>query len=230
MISNDSTQRSIQWFRSRMGYFTGSRVADLMKTSRQKGDPFSATAHTYIYQVAAERLFNPAFLDDDDIFQDYLDRTSATTRAMQWGIDMERQARQLYASLAPDGSRVEDVTSCRHDSIPFFAASPDAIVHTPQGARCLEIKCPSLATHMLYADRIRDAGSLKDVRPEYYWQIMAEMACTGTAEADFVSYCPWLTSPIHTAHILRSDDDMQLLCERVLLANELVSEIIDKQQ
>lgn len=228
MISSSSQQRSLQWFRSRMGFFTGSRVADLMKSSRQKDEPFSATAYAYIYQVAAERIFNPDFLDDDDIFQDYIEHTSVTTRAMQWGIDMEPQAKQLYAGLLPDGAALEEVASCRHDSIPFFAASPDAIVRGDGAPRCLEVKCPKLDTHMLYADRIADAESLKAVRPEYYWQVMAEMACTGTQSADFVSYCPWLTHPLHVARIQRSDTDIALLEERIRLANDAIDRINKK--
>ena len=95
MISDFIEQRSVAWHRLRFGKITGSKVADIMKSGRKKDEIWSDTAKSYLYQVAAERLFNPDFLDDDDIFQDYLNQTSYTTRAMQWGIDQEQSARDL---------------------------------------------------------------------------------------------------------------------------------------
>ena len=226
MIAHDSSQRSLSWFRARLGNFTGSEAYKLMAVPRKKDQTFTDTALSYIYQVAAERLFNPDFLNDDDIFQSYLDSVQFTTRAMQWGIDQESSARRLYSELR-DGVEVFEVSSCPHDTIPHFAASPDGIVRsTPQ--RCLEIKCPSLATHMRYVAEISDAASLKAVKPEYYWQVQVEMSCTGCESTDFVSYCAWLSRPVHIVNIPRSEPDIALLEERVSLANELVQSIINK--
>ena len=78
---------------------------------------------------------------------------------------------------------------------------------------------------MRYVAEITDSESLKRVKPEYYWQVMAEMSCTGLQSADFVSYCAWLTQPIHIVHILRNDADIALLEERVLLANDFINNI-----
>jgi len=94
-----------------------------MKCGRKKDEPWSETAKTYIYQIAAERLFNPQFLSDDDIFQSYLDQVAVSTRAMEWGVQQEESARQLYSSLNDD-VEVFEVSSCAHDIIPHFAASP----------------------------------------------------------------------------------------------------------
>lgn len=44
-------QHSIEWFRKRLGNFTGSQIGLLMKKGRS--DYFSDTAKTYIYQVAS---------------------------------------------------------------------------------------------------------------------------------------------------------------------------------
>lgn len=223
MINSSTGQRSLSWFRARFGNFTGSEVHKLMSASRKKDEVFSETAKSYIYQVAAERIFNPDFLSDDDIFQSYLDTVQFTTRAMQWGIDQEVSARKLYSELR-GGVEVFEVSSCAHDSIPHFAASPDGIVRAEE-QRCLEIKCPSLAVHMRYASEIHDGESLKRVKPEYYWQVQAEMSCTGCSSADFVSYCAWLSRPIHIVTISRSDDDIALLEERVRLANEFIDNL-----
>ena len=82
MIVEGIDQRSLAWYRNRMSCITGSKVADIMKSGRKKEDLWSDTAKAYLYQVAGERLFNPAFLNDDDIFQDYINQTSFTTKSM----------------------------------------------------------------------------------------------------------------------------------------------------
>ena len=82
MITDGVEQRSISWFRSRVGFLTGSKIADIMKSGRKKDEIFSETAKAYLFQVAGERLFNPTFLNDDGIFQDYLDLISVSTKAM----------------------------------------------------------------------------------------------------------------------------------------------------
>lgn len=221
MINDTSNQRTLSWHRARLGHFTGSRISELMKTGRKKDEIWSETAKTYIYQVAAERMFNTVFLNDDDVFQDYLDQTSFTTRAMQWGIEQESAARQLYARMSH--SKVAEVGSCEHDTIPFFAASPDGLVDDD---KILEVKCPNLATHMRYIAEICDGPTLKAVKPEYYWQMMAEMACTGRTAGVFVSYCAWLTCPIHIVDIERNEEDVAAMEERVLLANKYIEETI----
>ena len=88
MITDGIEQRSISWFRSRVGFLTGSKIADIMKSGRKKYEVFSETAKAYLFQVAGERMFNPTFLNDDDIFQDYIDQVSVNTKAMQWGSDL----------------------------------------------------------------------------------------------------------------------------------------------
>lgn len=227
MIEAGAEQRSLDWFRARMGCFSGSRVSELMKQGRKSGETWSETAKTYIYQVAGDRLFNPDILHNDDLFQDYLNTTSFTTKAIQWGIEMEEQAKATYIQLH-EGAELAEVGSCRHDTIDHFAASPDGIVYDRSCGvmRCLEVKCPSLATHMKYTAEIHDGESLKRVKPEYYWQVMAEMACTGTQTADFLSYCPWIVKPMHTVRIERNDEDIRLMEERVRLANEEVEAIM----
>ena len=228
MITDNVEKKSIAWYSSRFVNFTGSEVHNLMKSGRKKDEVWSETAKSYMYKVAAERMFNPDFLNDDDVFDDYLHQTNFTSKAMQFGIEQEQYARETYIKLNND-VEVFEVASCAHDTIPHFAASPDGIV---RGAdlKCLEIKCPNIATHMMYVDKIPDGASMKAVTPEYYWQTMAEMACTGATETDFVSYSPWLLNPMHIVNIPRNDEDIALLEERVKLANAFVEEVINKSK
>ena len=227
MITDNVEQRSLQWYRNRVGHITGSKVADIMKSGRKKDEIFSDTAKAYLYQIAGERLFNPDFLNDDDIFQDYIDQVSVNTKAMQWGADQEGAAKSLFMQMNfPDGE-IEELSSCRHDTIPFFAASPDGSIRFGEKHKIIEVKCPNINTYMKYRTLIHDAASLKETEPKYYWQMMAEMSCTGASGGIFITYCPWLSKPIYWAEIERVEDDINLMESRVILANDFINEIIN---
>lgn len=228
MISDGVEQRSLEWYRSRIGYITGSRVYDLMKVGKGEKE-WSDTAKAYLYQVAGERLFNKSFLDDDTIFQDYIDQVSISSKAIQWGIDMEEQAKSCFLQLNPN-AELSELSSCKHDSIPFFSASPDGAVLTRDDGRIrvIEVKCPSVKTYMKYKSCISDTSSLKFVEPKYYWQMQAEMACTGLNGGIFIAYCPWLSEPIHTVLIERSKEDIECMEERVKSANVFIGDILNQ--
>ena len=201
-----------------------------MKCGRNKKTPWSETALSYIYQIAGERMFNPDFLNDDDIFQDYIDQVSVNTKAMQWGADVEDQAKDCFCQLPQnEGIEIADVSSCKHDTIPYFAASPDGAIYGRDGGdiKIIEVKCPNINTYMKYRTLIHDASSLKETEPKYYWQMMAEMSCTGAKGGIFIVYCPWLSKPIHWAEIERVDDDIELMEQRVIIANDFINKIIN---
>lgn len=230
MIDDSIEQRSLDWYRSRIGYITGSRVADIMKSGRKKDELWSETAKDYIYDVAADRIINPDILNNDELFQEYVDGMTYSSKAIQWGIDHEDDAKALYMKLnMPDGELAE-LGSCKHDTIPFFSASPDGAVYGRDGGdiRILEVKCPAKKTYMKYRLLIHDAESLKETEPKYYWQMMAEMCCTGAQGGVFITYHPHLSKPIHWAKIKRNDEDIKLMEERVSLANQFIDEIINK--
>ena len=230
MITDNVEQRSLEWHRMRCGCITGSKVADIMKSGRKKDEVFSETAKAYLFQVAGERLFNPTFLNDDGIFQDYIDQVSVNTKAMQWGADQEDAAKSLFMQINfPEGEIVE-LSSCKHDTIPYFAASPDGAIYCGRDGedlKIIEVKCPNINTYMKYRTLIHDAASLKETEPKYYWQMMAEMSCTGAKGGIFIVYCPWLSKPIHWADIDRVEDDIKLMEDRVILANDFINEIIN---
>ena len=227
MITEDVAQRSLSWYRSRVGFLTGSKIADIMKSGRKKDEVFSDTAKAYLYQIAGERLFNPDFLNDDDIFQDYIDQVSVNTKAMQWGADQEGAAKSLFMQMNFPEGVIEELSSCRHDTIPFFAASPDGSILIDGNRKIVEVKCPNINTYMKYRTLIHDAASLKETEPKYYWQMMAEMSCTGASGGIFITYCPWLSKPIYWAEIERVEDDIKLMEDRVILANDFINEIIN---
>lgn len=229
MITDNVEQRSLEWHRMRCGCITGSKVADIMKSGRKKDEVFSDTAKSYLFQVAGERMFNPTFLNDDGIFQDYLDLTSVSTKAMQFGSDQEDAAKSLFMQMNFPEGEITELSSCKHDTIPYFAASPDGAIYGRDGEdiKIIEVKCPNINTYMKYRTLIHDAASLKETEPKYYWQMMAEMSCTGAKGGIFIVYCPWLSKPIHWAEIERVEDDIELMEHRVILANDFINKIIN---
>lgn len=227
MIDNTTDQRSLDWFRARLGNITGSRVGDLMKSSKTKGELFGDTAKAYLYQLAGERNLNKDIVDDDDMFQEYLDQTCVTSKAMRFGTETEGDARIVYMNLT--GNIVNEVSSCKHDIIPNFASSPDGVYYEFNFAKgCIEIKCPNVNTYIKYAVEINDNMSLKKVNPQYYYQCQSHMMCTGAVWCDFVIYCPWLSNPIKIIRITPDIEAVNLITDRVIAANEFIDNITSK--
>lgn len=52
-----------------------------------------------LYQIALERLMNEKIVENDETFSAYVDQTSIITKSMQFGIDMEQDARLIYSKL-----------------------------------------------------------------------------------------------------------------------------------
>lgn len=225
-MTDNAAQHTLDWYRNRLGNITGSMVGTLMKAGR--GKTFSDTTMSYLYQLAAERDMNPAIVEDDDLFQDYLSAVNVETRAMRFGTEQEANARRLYRIL--EGRKAVEVGSCRHPSIPHFVSSPDGFYCDEDGGDkgCLEIKCPTQAVYMKYRMEVEDGPTLKAVKPEYYWQCLAHMACCEARWTDFTVYCPFQLHPIHIVRIWPDDRDIRLMEDRVRLANETIDDIINQ--
>lgn len=155
-------QGSPEWFAARCGKVTASRVADVVATTKSG---YSASRANYAAQLIAERLTG-------------IIAESYTNGAMQWGTDTEPEARDAYCFY--HNATVEQVGFLPHPNIDMAGASPDGFV----GAEGLvEIKCPNTATHI-------DTLLGKNVPGKYVTQIQFQLACTGRAWCDFVSYDP----------------------------------------
>lgn len=169
-------QRTDAWFSARLGKVTASRLADLMARTKTG---YGAGRANYMAELICERLTGAR-------------QDSYTSPAMQWGTETEPQARSAYAFIAD--AEVAEAGFVLHGEIADFGASPDGFV----GADGLvEIKCPSTATHI-------ETLLSQSIEGKYLTQMQAQMACTGRAWCDFVSYDPRL--PV----------DMQFWSQRVL--------------
>lgn len=168
-------QRSEEWFAARLGKVTASRVADLMAKTKTG---YSASRANYMADLIVERLTG-------------VREEGFTNAAMIWGVDTEPQARAAYEFLT-DATVIEE-GFVLHQAIPDFGASPDGLVGD---VGLLEIKCPQTAAHL-------DVLLSGEVPGKYVTQMQAQMACTGRAWCDFVSFDP------------RMPGEMQLFVKRV---------------
>ncbi len=178
-------QRTDEWYAARLGKVTASRVADLM--AKTKTGP-SASRANYMADLIVERLTGQR-------------AEGFTNAAMQWGTDTEPQARAAYefltdASVAEEGFVV-------HPTIPDFGASPDGLVGDDG---LVEIKCPNTAQHL-------DVLLSGTIPAKYVTQMQAQMACTGRAWCDFVSFDP------------RMPGEMQLFVQRVARDDGFIAEM-----
>jgi putative phage-type endonuclease len=181
----DLIQGSPEWFAVRLGKVTASRVADVI--AKTKSGP-SASRTNYMAELIAERLTGET-------------AERFTNAAMQWGTEKEPDARAAY-EFRTDAT-VTQVGFVIHPTIDASGASPDGLV----GADGLvEIKCPSIATHL-------ETLLEQNIPAKYVTQMQWQMACTGRAWCDFVSFDP------------RLPESMRLFMRRVPRDDKRISEL-----
>lgn len=163
MRTIDVVQGTDEWRQARAGLVTASCLADVMAQARTKGDE-SATRCNYRALIIAERMTG---LPGEEGF---------TNAIMQRGRELEPMARAAYEAQV--GVLVDTVGLILHPTIELAGASPDMLVGDEGGA---EMKCPNTATHIDYILRDR-------VPPTYIKQMQWNMACSGRAWWDFVSF------------------------------------------
>lgn len=179
-------QRTEEWFQSRLGKVTASKIADVMAQGR--GGAPSATRATYRAQLVVERLTGVPY-------------EGFRSAAMDHGTETEPQARATY--ILNTGRNVAEVGFVAHPRIEMTGASPDGLIGDDG---LIEIKCPNSATHIA---TLRGA----DIDGKYLKQMQWQMACTGRAWCDFVSFDP------------RLPDEMQMLICRVPRDDALIAEM-----
>jgi putative phage-type endonuclease len=177
-------QGTPEWFAQRLGKVTASRVADIIAKTKTG---VAASRGNYLAQLVAERLTGQA-------------ADSFKSGAMQHGTETEPMARMAYETET--GQMVTEVAMIQHPKIEMAGASPDGLVGEDG---LVEIKCPNTSTHI--------ATLMADKAPSGYMaQMQWQMACTGRAWCDFVSFDP------------RMPEDMQLFIKRVPRDEKLIAE------
>lgn len=177
-------QRTEEWFQERLGKVTASRISDI--TAKTKSG-YAATRANYMAELLCERLTGER-------------KEGFTNAAMQWGTDMEPDARRIYEFMTD--IPVSEVGFVTHPSIPASGASPDGLVGKNG---LIEIKCPNTATHI-------ETLLGNPIDGKYVKQMQWQMACTGREWCDFVSYDPRLPERMQI-HIRRVPADQAIISE-----------------
>ena len=221
IIDAQPRQHSDDWYRARLGHFTGSQVGRLMKKGRGKDAEWSADALTYIKEVVAERLLNPVVIEIQDYFQQYLELVNVSSKMIIWGLDNEDYALGAYTSITKQ--KVTHCGSLPHEGLKCFWDSPDGILLDSNGV--VEVKCPAPKTHADYLINVKAPEDLLTVKPEYYWQAISHMAVTGAEFCDWMSYCKFSVIPLHIVRFKRDEEVIAQLLERIAKADIMAQEM-----
>ena len=165
-------QGSAAWFAIRLGKITGSRIADMMATT--KNGPAASRAN-YAADLVCERLTGistpQGFVSND----------------MTRGTELEPAARAAYCEKR--GTLIEQIGFRDHQTIPLFGVSPDGLVDDDG---MVEIKCPNAANHI--------ATIIDGKAPTRYLpQMQAGMMTCERQWCDFISYHPDLPPHLRLA-------------------------------
>jgi len=197
----------------RQGRITASRAVDFMTKGRRSGDIFGETAKKYAYELALQRM---------GIDMSEITGYDITTWQMEWGIEYEADAREVYSTSR--GISVD---------MPGFIPGDNMSGCTPDGTilngddmiiGLLEIKCPQWANHINYI--------MEGPERRYVYQMQFQMMITGAEWTDFMTYHPEFDGNLR-ARVHRIERDEKLISEmeaRLRPFNELVQSIIDKLQ
>ena len=178
-------QRSPEWFAARVGKATASKIGDIVARTKSG---YSSSRANYAAQLVRERLLGAP----EETF---------CNAAMQWGTATEPEARQAYERH--NLCSVVEVGFVDHPTIPMSGCSPDGLIGDDG---LTEIKCPTPATHQ---ETLLGGAVPAKYRNQIQWQL----ACTGRAWCDFVSYDP------------RWPDEMQMFVQRIERDDEAIAEL-----
>lgn len=181
------------WAELRCGIGTASRAADIiaMKKQTKKQKELGIREET-----ADRRIYRSELICERLTGQPY---PHHVTPEMRWGIAHEQDARAAYELQR--GVLVEKVGFIIHPTITGFGSSPDGDLPDEDGS--IQIKCPATMTHLAWMSDDR-------VPPEHAPQLLAELACSGRAWIDFVSYDPRLPEHLQL-FVKRFDRDEKLI-------------------
>lgn len=133
---------------------------------------------------------------------------------LQRGNDLEPEALDWYAFEVQQAiDRVGFIVSGSHD---YFGVSPDALVG--DDGMC-QVKCLKHRQFMAFCVS-------KALEPEYDWQVHSEIWAAEREWSDFVVYHPKAGGRI--VRVQRDEKKIAAFQERLVLANELVNQMVEE--
>ena len=167
IILDKFPQGSDEWLQARKGRATASQAKSILTPTGK----LSKAATGYMRKLARECV-----LDDPQAFQG--------NKFTEWGHEFESEARMVFTEHT--GIDVQESGLCVCKDNPILACSPDGLISANgEYIAGLEIKCPSVDTHVDYL--------MEGVLPsEYAVQVHWSMMVTGIRHWYFMSYFPGL--------------------------------------
>jgi putative phage-type endonuclease len=189
-------QGSEEWKLARCGSLGASRLADAVARTKTG---YGASRANLMAELLVERLTG-------------IPTEGFVSSAMQWGTEKEPDARAAYEFRSD--VEVAQVGIVPHSTIAGTHASPDGLVGDDG---LIEIKCPGTATHVetLLGDEIPG---------KYVTQMQWQMACTGRAWCDFVSFDPRMPESM-SLFVKRVQRDDVRIAELELEARKFLAEL-----
>jgi hypothetical protein len=151
-----------------------SRIAKLQEAAN--ANPFSEGTLTYLYELASERNLRDVFVKDEELFIQYLMRTSVSSNAIRWGEETEAMARLQYSRIT--GNEVVEIGFYRHPTVDWYGDSPDGLVIDKESGRpigAIEIKCPKSQTWIEYHHKFRQNEKTYNMYVEEYMSAHPEI-------------------------------------------------------
>lgn len=194
----DDLQRTEQWFKDRIGKFTGSRFDAVLARNKRTGEPLKAY-FDLIMDIVVEHMTGEPIEGP----QGY---------ALQWGTDVEPAAREAYE--LETGLSVEQTGFIQHPDYDFAGCSPDGLVGDDGG---LEMKCPK-------SSRVHLERFTEGLPEEYKPQVQGCMWVTGRKWWDFVSFDPRMPAShqLMIIRVYRDDEYIKFLEKAVIEAQAIV--------
>ena len=206
MSNEELIQGSDEWFASRVGKITASRLGDIMRTTKWGESTYKAKVRL---ELAIERITGKSA------------SSVVSNQAMRDGVEREPDARKLFEAIT--GKEVAEVGSFDHPTIVNTAASPDGLIRGENAV--LEIKCPTHATHA--------KNLMSDKMPKnYVYQVQWQIACTESDYGWFCSYHPDFPKDLRLKYVKveRDDEVIKSLEEEVRAFDISIEDLIIKIQ
>lgn len=177
-----------QWQQERMGKITASEIWKIMVRGKAKDAYFGDMALKYIKQKVSEILTCEPNNGGRNNFN-----------AMEWGNSHENEAIWKVMQYTKEQIEYFGVGNPRFfEYTPFSGGSPDGLSEYA----VWEIKCPFNSAEHYEHFLFTDMQDVKSYKPEYYWQVNANMLFTNREQGFLCSYDPRYAKEEHQLKIV----------------------------
>lgn len=246
MIAIEAPQGSKAWLDARIYRFTSSEVHKLFTGGRRSMTEYEIRQRDKLNAEAKEK--NPKAKNDtrttvDTVFGEgaltYIRRkvTASLTSGLseeyhyfenkntEWGKEYEEMAADRFSE--DTGLELEICSFFPYNEL--FGGSPDRLVKGTK--ELLEIKCPADSANHTLNLACSNAQDLKELSPEYYIQVQANLLATGYQKGYFISYDWRFTLPELQIKIIEIPVDIELQSEllyRLDAAAGVMNDLLEK--